>query len=124
MSAFLTKDLKDLKDLKDRKSVSVFEVFGVLGVLGVLLPAANLTPLVLAPTTGGTPEKPEMVDARQPVTARHLLTHTSGFIYDFGGNDTLSAPFSPPATERSGQSARLGNGISFKDEPVSRTIRP
>jgi CubicO group peptidase (beta-lactamase class C family) len=40
--------------------------------------------------TGGTPEKPELVDARQPITARHLLTHTSGFIYDFGGNDTLS----------------------------------
>jgi len=39
---------------------------------------------------GGTPESPELIDARQPVTARHLLTHTAGFIYDFGGNDTLS----------------------------------
>jgi CubicO group peptidase (beta-lactamase class C family) len=39
---------------------------------------------------GGTPASPELIDAVRPVTVRHLLTHTSGFIYDFGGNDTLS----------------------------------
>src|SRR5258708_18290833 len=32
--------------------------------------------------TGGTPENPELVDAR-PITIRHLLTHTAGFSYDW-----------------------------------------
>ena len=32
--------------------------------------------------TGGTPEKPELSDAR-PITIRHLLNHTAGFSYDW-----------------------------------------
>jgi CubicO group peptidase (beta-lactamase class C family) len=39
---------------------------------------------------GGTADAPELRDARGSVTVRHLLTHTSGYIYDFGGNDALS----------------------------------
>jgi CubicO group peptidase (beta-lactamase class C family) len=34
--------------------------------------------------TGGTPEKPLLADAKNPITIRHLLTHTSGLTYDFG----------------------------------------
>ncbi len=40
--------------------------------------------------TGGTIEDPELADARGPVTIRHLLTHTSGYIYDFSGDDALA----------------------------------
>src|SRR5258708_24079560 len=38
--------------------------------------------------TGGTPDHPELVDAR-PITIRHLLTHTSGFAYDFTASPAL-----------------------------------
>lgn len=34
--------------------------------------------------TGGTAEKPLLADAKNPITVRHLLTHTSGLTYDFG----------------------------------------
>jgi CubicO group peptidase (beta-lactamase class C family) len=44
-------------------------------------------PMVL---TGGTADAPELADAKSTVTIRHLLTHTSGYIYDFGGDDPLS----------------------------------
>ncbi len=40
--------------------------------------------------TGGTPAAPVTVPAKRPMTIRDLLTHTSGFAYDFGGDDTLS----------------------------------
>jgi len=33
--------------------------------------------------TGGTVDMPTLVDARQPMTIRQLLTHTSGLYYDF-----------------------------------------
>jgi CubicO group peptidase (beta-lactamase class C family) len=34
--------------------------------------------------TGGTEKKPVLVPAKRPITIKHLLTHTSGFIYGFG----------------------------------------
>jgi CubicO group peptidase (beta-lactamase class C family) len=34
--------------------------------------------------SGGSEKKPTLVAARRPITIRHLLTHTSGFIYGFG----------------------------------------
>ncbi len=37
--------------------------------------------------TGGTVDAPILSPARQPITIRHLLTHTSGYIYE--GDDTL-----------------------------------
>ena len=39
--------------------------------------------------TGGTVESPVLVDATQPITVKHLLTHTSGFTYPFN-NDVAS----------------------------------
>lgn len=39
--------------------------------------------------TGGTADAPELAPAARPITVKHLLTHTSGFIYDFDGNDAL-----------------------------------
>jgi CubicO group peptidase (beta-lactamase class C family) len=35
----------------------------------------------------GTADAPVLADARQPITIRHLLTHTSGYMY--GGDDAL-----------------------------------
>lgn len=42
---------------------------------------------------------PILRKARRPITARHLLTHTSGLAYDFGSPDLLRArgPAGPPA---------------------------
>jgi CubicO group peptidase (beta-lactamase class C family) len=34
--------------------------------------------------TAGTEKKPVLVPAKRPITIKHLLTHTSGFIYGFG----------------------------------------
>jgi len=39
--------------------------------------------------TGGTAEAPQLEPLKRPITIKHLLTHTSGLIYDFDGNDEL-----------------------------------
>ena len=41
--------------------------------------------------TGGTADAPVLVDAARPVTIRDLLTHTSGYYYDFTASGTLLA---------------------------------
>jgi len=38
--------------------------------------------------TGGTAERPLLADAKNPITIKHLFTHTSGLTYDFG-DDTI-----------------------------------
>lgn len=40
--------------------------------------------------TGGTQDAPQLEALKRPITVKHLLTHTSGLMYDFGGNDALS----------------------------------
>jgi CubicO group peptidase (beta-lactamase class C family) len=39
--------------------------------------------------TGGTADKPELVEASRPITVKHLLTHTAGFTYA-RGDDPIS----------------------------------
>jgi CubicO group peptidase (beta-lactamase class C family) len=39
--------------------------------------------------TGGTADAPQLEPVKRPITILHLLTHTSGLIYDFDGNDEL-----------------------------------
>lgn len=39
--------------------------------------------------TGGTAASPQLEPLKRPVTIRHLLTHTSGLIYDFSSDDAL-----------------------------------
>src|SRR5688500_5129254 len=36
---------------------------------------------------GGTQEEPKLEALKRPITIKHLLTHTSGLIYDFMGED-------------------------------------
>jgi CubicO group peptidase (beta-lactamase class C family) len=40
--------------------------------------------------TGGTQEEPKLEALKRPITIKHLLTHTSGLMYDFMGNDPLT----------------------------------
>lgn len=40
--------------------------------------------------TGGTQDAPQTEALKRPITIQHLLTHTSGLIYDFAGNDELT----------------------------------
>src|SRR5213596_894158 len=40
--------------------------------------------------TGGTAEAPQLEPLKRPITIKHLLTHTSGLIYDFDGDDELN----------------------------------
>jgi len=39
--------------------------------------------------TGGTADAPQLEAVKRPVTIKHLLTHTSGLMYDFDGDDPL-----------------------------------
>jgi len=39
---------------------------------------------------GGTQDAPQLEPLKRPITIEHLLTHTSGLIYDFFGDDELS----------------------------------
>lgn len=40
--------------------------------------------------TGGTMDAPQTEASKRPITIKQLLTHTSGLIYDFAGNDELT----------------------------------
>jgi len=40
--------------------------------------------------TGGTQEEPKLEALKRPITIKHLLTHTSGLMYDFMGEDPLT----------------------------------
>jgi len=39
---------------------------------------------------GGTQDAPKLEALTRPITIKHLLTHTSGLIYDFAGDDELT----------------------------------
>src|SRR5260221_10920364 len=39
--------------------------------------------------TGGTADAPQLEALKRPITIKHLLTHTSGLMYDFDGDDAL-----------------------------------
>ncbi len=39
---------------------------------------------------GGTQDAPKLEALKNPITVKHLLTHTSGLMYDFGGEDELA----------------------------------
>src|ERR1041385_2671081 len=39
---------------------------------------------------GGTQDDPRLEPLKRPITIKHLLTHTSGLIYDFAGDDELT----------------------------------
>lgn len=39
---------------------------------------------------GGAEEAPKLEPLKRPITIKHLLTHTSGLIYDFSGDDPLT----------------------------------
>jgi len=40
--------------------------------------------------TGGTADTPKLEPLRRPITIKHLLTHTSGLVYDFSAEDELA----------------------------------
>ncbi|MDW8310572.1 MAG: serine hydrolase domain-containing protein, partial [Verrucomicrobiales bacterium] len=40
--------------------------------------------------TGGTADAPQLEPVKRPITIKHLLTHTSGLIYDFAGENELT----------------------------------
>ena len=55
-------------------------------------PVANYLPELkdMKVWTGGTQEAPQTGAIERPITIKHLLTHTSGLIYDFMGDDELT----------------------------------
>ena len=61
------------------------------GKLGLDQPVTDFLPALKNPVvmTGGTVEAPQTTPATRPVTIRHLLTHSSGYLYDFDGDDPI-----------------------------------
>ena len=55
-------------------------------------PVANYLPELkdMKVWTGGTQDAPKLEPLKRPITIKHLLTHTSGLIYDFSGEDELT----------------------------------
>src|SRR5262249_5796932 len=55
-------------------------------------PVANYLPELkdMKVWTGGTQAEPKVEPLQRPITIKHLLTHTSGLIYDFMGEDELT----------------------------------
>src|SRR5439155_2646888 len=55
-------------------------------------PIANYLPELkdMKVWTGGTADSPQTEPLKRPITILHLLTHTSGLIYDFIGDDELT----------------------------------
>lgn len=55
-------------------------------------PVANYLPELkeMKVWTGGTADAPQLEPLKRPITIKHLLTHTSGLIYDFMGDDELT----------------------------------
>jgi CubicO group peptidase (beta-lactamase class C family) len=55
-------------------------------------PVANYLPELtdMKVWTGGTQSDPKLEPLKRPITIQHLLTHTSGLIYDFMGEDELT----------------------------------
>jgi CubicO group peptidase (beta-lactamase class C family) len=52
-------------------------------------PVANYIPELkdMKVWTGGTAESPQTEPLKRPITIKHLLTHTSGLVYDFSARD-------------------------------------
>jgi CubicO group peptidase (beta-lactamase class C family) len=71
-------------------------------------PAAKFLPELgdLKVMTGGTAAAPQLEPLKTPVTIKHLLTHTSGLIYDFDGSDSLHQLY---------QQARLWDSASLAE---------
>lgn len=59
------------------------------GCLGLQEPVERYLPAFknVKVLSGGTAEMPTLVDPRQPITIRQLLTHTSGLYYDFSADE-------------------------------------
>ena len=55
-------------------------------------PVANYLPELkeMKVWAGGTQDAPQLEALKRPITIKHLLTHTSGLIYDFAGEDELT----------------------------------
>jgi CubicO group peptidase (beta-lactamase class C family) len=70
--------------------------------------------------TGGTADAPQREPLKRPVTIKHLLTHTSGFIYDFDGDDVLHQLYKRAGlwsgSGLSGFAAKAG-ALSLKHQP-------
>jgi CubicO group peptidase (beta-lactamase class C family) len=77
--------------------------------IGKFLPALSQAQVL----TGGTSDAPELVPAKSPVTIKHLLTHTSGYDYDFANTQLINQLY---------QKQDLWNSTSLK-EFVSRVAR-
>jgi CubicO group peptidase (beta-lactamase class C family) len=76
------------------------------GKLGLLDPVADYLPEFrdLQVLIGGTAQDPQLVAADKPLTIQHLLTHTSGLIYDAAGEPIDE--FYRPLTEEAGESLK------------------
>src|SRR5438128_1647071 len=71
-------------------SVAVLQLFEQ-GRFGLDDPVSRYIPELkdLKVCTGGTVDNPALIDAKKPITIKHLLTHTAGFAYDFSAKEPV-----------------------------------
>src|SRR5216117_2805172 len=100
--AFGYRDLENRLPMERDTICRVYSMSKIITSVGVLMlfeegrfnlddPVAKHLPALkdMQVMTGGTADAPQLEPLKRPITIKHLLTHTSGLIYDFDGNDEL-----------------------------------
>jgi len=96
------RDLEKKLPMERNTICRIYSMSKIITSVGVLIlmedgrfnlddPVSNYVPEMkdLKVLTGGTAEAPTLEPLKSPITIKHLLTHTSGLIYDFDGDDAL-----------------------------------
>lgn len=97
------RDLENQLPMERDTICRVYSMSKIIACVGTLIlfeegrfnlddPVANYLPELkdLRVWTGGTQDAPQTEPLKRPITVKHLLTHTSGLIYDFSGEDELT----------------------------------
>lgn len=102
LQTFGYRDLEKKLPMERDTICRIYSMSKIITSVGVLIlfeegrfnlddPAGNYLPELkeMKVMTGGTAEDPKLEPAKTPITIKHLLTHTSGLIYDFEPGDGL-----------------------------------
>jgi|JI10StandDraft_1071094.scaffolds.fasta_scaffold112915_3 CubicO group peptidase (beta-lactamase class C family) len=106
VQAFGYRDLEQKLPMQRDTICRVYSMSKIITSVGVLIlleegrislddPITNYLPELkgLQVSAGGTSESPKLVAPKRPITIKHLLTHTSGLVYDFDANDPLQGSY-------------------------------
>jgi len=117
--AFGYRDLEQRLPMERDTICRVYSMSKIITSVGVLMlfeegrfnlddPVAKYLPELkdMKVMTGGTADAPQLEPLKRPITVKHLLTHTSGLIYDFSGGKELAKLY---------ERANLWSGTALND---------